>query len=56
MPAAVTDSVPGSAGGRAVIGITGPPGAGKTYLVARLLEVLGSSPPDGLIAEAWVAQ
>jgi pantothenate kinase len=41
-------------GGRAVLGITGAPGAGKTTLVARLVAGLAERPPDGAAAD-WVA-
>ncbi|WP_344137043.1 nucleoside/nucleotide kinase family protein [Pedococcus bigeumensis] len=41
-------------GGRAVLGITGAPGAGKTTLVARLVAELAEHPPDGAAAD-WVA-
>ena len=40
--------------GRAVLGITGAPGAGKTTLVERLLAELRENPPEGLDGE-WVA-
>ena len=41
-------------GGRAVLGITGAPGAGKTTLVERLLAELAEHPPRGAVAD-WVA-
>ncbi len=42
-------------GRRAVLGITGAPGAGKSTLTERLLEVLRDDPPDGLPRNDWVA-
>jgi pantothenate kinase len=42
-------------GGRAVLGITGAPGAGKTTLVERLLAELAGRPPEGCPAGDWVA-
>jgi pantothenate kinase len=42
-------------GRRAVLGITGTPGAGKSTLVEHLLAALATSPPDGLEPGAWVA-
>lgn len=44
----------GAGAGRAVLGITGSPGAGKTTLVERLLEALAARPPDGVTGD-WVA-
>jgi pantothenate kinase len=40
--------------GRAILGITGPPGAGKTTLAQDLLTELRADPPSGT-ADAWVA-
>ena len=45
--------VPG--GRRAVLGITGAPGAGKTTLAERLVAALAPDPPPGLTAGVWVA-
>ena len=39
---------------RVVLGVTGPPGAGKTTFVARLLDVLRTTPPIGRASD-WVA-
>jgi len=44
-----------SGNGRAVLGITGPPAAGKTTLAESLLAALAPAPPPGLPAEGWVA-
>jgi pantothenate kinase len=41
--------------GRAVLGITGPPAAGKTTLAETLLAALAPAPPPGLPAGDWVA-
>ncbi|GIE31244.1 nucleoside/nucleotide kinase family protein [Actinoplanes italicus] len=41
-------------GRRAVLGIAGPPAAGKTTLAAELVAALASGPPAGLEAD-WVA-
>jgi len=40
---------------RAVLGITGAPGAGKTTLVELLLAALREAPPEGRDGSAWVA-
>lgn len=40
--------------GRAILGITGEPGAGKTTLVEALLEQLRPDPPLGSTTEQWV--
>jgi pantothenate kinase len=40
---------------RAVLGITGAPGAGKTPLVELLLAALRDAPPEGMNKDTWVA-
>jgi pantothenate kinase len=42
-------------GGRAVLGLTGAPGAGKTTLAEELVAALAPNPPAGLPAYGWVA-
>jgi pantothenate kinase len=42
-------------GRRAVLGITGPPAAGKTTLAEALVAALAPAPPAGLTAGGWVA-
>ncbi|WP_433369032.1 nucleoside/nucleotide kinase family protein [Streptosporangium sp. CA-115845] len=42
-------------GHRALLGITGGPGAGKTTLAEHLVETLRPAPPEGLPAREWVA-
>ena len=42
-------------GRRAVLGIAGPPAAGKTTLAQELVAALAAEPPPGLTAGAWVA-
>ena len=44
-----------SGGRRAVLGITGAPGAGKTTLAERLVTALAPEPPPRLAVGAWVA-
>ena len=41
-------------GRRAVLGITGAPGAGKTTLAERLVAALAPDPPPGLAPGVWV--
>ena len=40
---------------RAILGITGAPGAGKTTLVELLLAALRDAPPEGMDGDAWLA-
>jgi pantothenate kinase len=42
-------------GRRALLGITGAPGAGKTTLAGQLVDLLAGSPPAGCVAGEWVA-
>ena len=42
-------------GRRAVLGITGAPGSGKTTLAQDLVNLLAASPPPGCVAGEWVA-
>jgi len=43
-----------TSGRRAILGITGAPGAGKTTLAERLVTALAPGPPPGLTAGTWV--
>ena len=54
LAARARDLVAQATGGRAVLGITGAPGAGKTTLVEALLAELADNPPSGMTGE-WVA-
>jgi pantothenate kinase len=42
-------------GRRALLGIAGAPGAGKTTLARQLVDLLAASPPPGCASGAWVA-
>ncbi len=42
-------------GNRALLGITGAPGAGKTTLTEQLIHTLAPAPPPALIPHRWVA-
>ena len=47
LPALVRRAAALAGAGRAVLGITGSPGAGKTTLAEALVEALTAAPPDG---------
>jgi pantothenate kinase len=42
-------------GRRAVLGIAGPPAAGKTTLAEELVAALATAPPEGLTSNGWIA-
>jgi pantothenate kinase len=42
-------------GRRAILGIAGPPGAGKSMLAQRLVDRLAAEAPPGGGAQPWVA-
>ncbi|MGH3938549.1 MAG: nucleoside/nucleotide kinase family protein [Pseudonocardiaceae bacterium] len=42
-------------GHRALLGVTGPPGVGKTTLAEQLSQALAPAPPPGLTPYQWIA-
>lgn len=42
-------------GNRALLGLTGPPGSGKTTLAKQLIQTLAPAPPSSLMPDQWIA-